>query len=94
MAQRSQSEKGDIEELRSVLLSVRAEVRRMETCIEAFRTKYEPLLKAMEVSSTYWGNLRRELLLHALKGSVWAMLGAVLVIVALGLQKWLRGFLA
>jgi len=48
----------------------------------------------MAVSSTYWGSLRRELLLHALKGSVWAMIGAIMVIVGLGAQRWLKGWLS
>jgi len=75
-------------------MSTRAELRKMEACIEEFRQKYEPLLAAMAVSSTYWGSLRRELLLHALKGSVWAMIGAFAVVVAIGLQKWLKGWVA
>lgn len=66
----------------------------METCIESFRTRYEPLLEAMAVSSSYWGSLRRELLLHALKGSVWAMIGAAVVIVGIGMQRWMKDWLA
>lgn len=84
----------EIEELRSAVTSMRAELRRMGSCIEDFRKTYEPLLNAMAASNTYWGALRRELLLHALKGSVWAMLAAVVVIVALGAKNWLKDFLA
>ncbi len=86
--------KAEVEELRSFMTSTRAELRKMETCIEEFRQKYEPLLAAMAVSSTYWGSLRRELLLHALKGSVWAMLAAIGVIVVLGARSWFKGWLA
>ena len=86
--------KVEVEDLRSSMTSTRAELRKMEACIEEFRQKYEPLLEAMAVSSTYWGSLRRELLLHALKGSVWAMIAAIAVIVALGAQKWLKDFVS
>ena len=86
--------KDEVEDLRSAMTSTRAELRKMEACIEGFREAYEPLLKAMSVSSTYWGSLRRELLIHALKGSVWAMIGAIMVIVGLGAQRWLKGWLS
>jgi len=86
--------RSEVEELKASVMSTRAELRKMEACIEEFRQKYEPLLAAMAVSSTYWGSLRRELLLHALKGSVWAMIGAFAVVVAIGLQKWLKGWVA
>jgi len=86
--------RSEVEELKASVMATRAELRKMEACIEEFRQKYEPLLAAMAVSSTYWGSLRRELLLHALKGSVWAMIGAFAVVVAIGLQKWLKGWVA
>lgn len=94
MSQSTSNVREELEELRSSVMSIRAEVRRMEACIENFRTKYEPLLQAMAVSSSYWGTVRRELLLHALKGSLWAMIGATVVIVGVGLQRWAKEWLA
>lgn len=84
----------EIEELRSSVTTLRAEVRRMETCIESFRTQYEPLLKGMAASSTYWSSMRREVITHVIKGSAWAMIVTAVVIFAGSVRNWLKGLLS
>lgn len=85
MAQQSELRE-EIEELRGTLTETRAELRKIQACLEAYR----PFLDELRANDTYWSQIRREVLLHTLKGSAWALVGAVVLIVAIGAKDWLR----
>lgn len=76
-------------ELRSLVTETRAQVRAIEACVE----KYRPFMDELIESARFWTGIRKEILLNAMKGSVWAILVAVFVVLALGAQKWLKGWL-